>query len=164
MYLTLFIPRDFRAISIQSDPESRLCISLNLQAMFGRHLGGNDMSAKSIALTTIILLGASGSASAFCSQPSAPSCASGYGSFDDEWEFDSCKRDMETYRSEVESFTLCHQREVDAANEEAEDKAREARDAASEAESTASSARIEVDRATSDYNDAVRSFNSRAGG
>ena len=101
---------------------------------------------------------------AFCSQPSAPSCATGYGSFDDQWAFDSCKRDMESYQSELETFIQCHQREVDAANEEAADKAREARDALSEAESKASSARRDVERATSEYNDAVNDFNRRAGG
>jgi len=74
---------------------------------------------------------------AYCSEPSAPSCASSFGSFDDEWEFDRCKRDMEAYRSEVEDFIQCN-------NEEA----RRAQQASEEA--------------ASEYSDAVDSFNRRA--
>ena len=74
---------------------------------------------------------------AYCSEPSAPSCATRYGAFDDEWDFDRCKRDMENYKSEVESFMSCKSREIQEASNESES-------------------------AASDYNDAVESFNRRA--
>lgn len=67
----------------------------------------------------------------YCTEPTAPSCASRYGSFDDEWEFDRCKREMKNYQSDVETFIDCNTR----ANEQA----------------------------ISDYNDAVKKFNRRAG-
>ncbi|MFV0798931.1 hypothetical protein OHI65_08545 [Brucella sp. MAB-22] len=75
-----------------------------------------------------------GSAFAYCSKPSAPSCASSFGSFDDEWEFDRCKREMESYQSEVEDFAQCVQRQ----------------------------AKDDIDEAVSEYEDAVSSFNRRA--
>ncbi|NGO51627.1 hypothetical protein [Allomesorhizobium camelthorni] len=77
---------------------------------------------------------------AYCSEPSAPSCASDYGSFDDEWEFDRCKDDMEDYQSEVESFISCNNREA----QEAVDQAQRANQAAAE-----------------EYSSAVDDFNNR---
>lgn len=74
---------------------------------------------------------------AYCSEPSAPSCASRYGSFDDEWEFDRCKRDMEDYRSEVESFISCNNDEIRKAQQASEE-------------------------AASEYSEAVDDFNKRA--
>jgi len=67
----------------------------------------------------------------YCTEPTVPSCASRYGSFDDEWEFDRCKREMKNYQSDVETFITCN----NSANEQA----------------------------ISDYNDAVKKFNRRAG-
>jgi hypothetical protein len=52
---------------------------------------------------------------ASCSTPDAPSCASRYDKFDDQDEFDSCKREMESYKSEVEDFMSCLKREGDEA-------------------------------------------------
>jgi hypothetical protein len=78
---------------------------------------------------------------AYCSEPSAPSCASRYGSFDDEWEFDRCKSEMESYQSDVEQFISCNNDEAQRAVEEAK--------RASE-------------RAASEYSDAVDHFNRRA--
>ncbi|SCB13091.1 hypothetical protein [Rhizobium hainanense] len=72
---------------------------------------------------------------AYCNEPSAPSCADRYGAFDDEWEFSRCKSEMETYKSDVETFLSCTKREAEAAS----------------------------DKAISEYNDAVESFNRRAG-
>lgn len=74
-------------------------------------------------------------ASAFyCSEPTAPSCASRYGSFDDEWEFERCKREMDSYKDEVESYIDCNNQQ----------------------------ARRENDDAISNYSSAVDSFNRRA--
>jgi hypothetical protein len=46
-----------------------------------------------------------------CSEPDAPYCATSYGAFDDEYDFDRCKSDMESYQSEVEEFLGCLKRE-----------------------------------------------------
>jgi hypothetical protein len=117
------------------------------------------MTIKTTTMTYIVTLAAcafaSSSAWAYCSEPSAPSCANGYGSFQDQWEFDSCKGDMEGFKSEIEDFVSCKQREVDEANDAA-------RAAAEEADDIARRARTAVDQITSDYNDAVRDFNTRA--
>lgn len=109
------------------------------------------------SITFILSISASTLAFAYCSEPTAPYCASSYGKFDDEYQFSSCKREMESYQSEVEDFQQCHKRQVNEANDTA-------RQAASEAEDVARKARNEIDEAISNYNDAVRSFNSRAGG
>ncbi|MCM2432117.1 hypothetical protein [Agrobacterium rosae] len=108
-------------------------------------------------ITLTLLIFAPNAAFAYCSEPSAPYCASSYGRFDDEYQFSSCKREMESYQSEVEDFQQCRKRQVDEANDTA-------RRATSEAEDVARKARNEIDEAVSNYNDAVRSFNSRAGG
>lgn len=86
---------------------------------------------------------------AYCSEPSTPYCASGYGRFDDEWEFRRCKSDMESYQSDVEEFIGCNNREAE--------------EAAREAEEIAGKARNANETAISDFNDAVESFNQRAG-
>ncbi|WP_147023278.1 hypothetical protein [Microvirga aerophila] len=59
-------------------------------------------------LSTLIVLSATSAANAFfCSKPDAPRCATGYGSFDDRWEFDRCKTDMERFKDEVEEHLTC---------------------------------------------------------
>lgn len=55
------------------------------------------------------------SAQAYCYKPDPPSCATRYGAFDDEWEFSRCKREMESYKSDVEIFLSCQRRESDDA-------------------------------------------------
>lgn len=94
------------------------------------------------ALAAVVSLLSSGEAFAYCSEPSAPYCANSYSDFSDENEFESCKRDMEDYGDEVNSYVECLQREVDAAIDEA---------------------RRNSDQAVGEYNDAVDSFNRRAG-
>lgn len=88
-------------------------------------------------LIGLIGVGMSDPALAYCSEPSAPYCATGYGGFGDEWEFERCKREMESYQSDVESYLSCRQDEIDTASREAAN-------------------------ALSEYNDAVESFNRRA--
>lgn len=87
-----------------------------------------------VASLTII-----GNAAAYCSKPDAPYCASEYGAFDGEDEFDRCKSEMNSYQSEVEDFISCLNREI-------EDLKRQGGSAADE------------------YEDAVASFNRRAQG
>lgn len=38
-------------------------------------------------------------AAALCYVPSALSCATSYGAFSDQWDFDRCKNEMESYHS-----------------------------------------------------------------
>lgn len=81
-------------------------------------------------LIAISILGAT-SSHAYCSKPDAPYCASQYGKFDDQDEFDQCKNEMESYKSEVEDFLSCQSREnqqaIDDYNEAVEDFNRRAR-------------------------------------
>jgi hypothetical protein len=46
-------------------------------------------------------------------QPSSPTCATRYGAFDDQDDFEQCKRNMNSYKSEVELFLLCVQNDAD---------------------------------------------------
>lgn len=92
------------------------------------------------SLALLLPAGAS-PALAYCSEPSAPSCASRYGSFSDQWEFDRCKRDLESYRSDVEEFMSCNNHE-----------AQNAIDAAKNANESA----------LSGFNEAVSDFNRKA--
>lgn len=46
-------------------------------------------------------------ASAYCLMPTAPPCASRYGKFDDEWDFQRCRREIESLRSETEQAMQC---------------------------------------------------------
>ena len=80
---------------------------------------------------------------AYCSEPSAPYCATSYGSFDDEYDFESCKREMENYKDEVERYISCRNDEAQEAIDEAN---------------------IDNRKASSAYSEAVDSFNRRAGG
>jgi hypothetical protein len=86
-----------------------------------------------------VLLAAPTVGQAYCSKPSAPYCAEQYGRFDDEWDFSRCRREVESYKSDVESFASCKRREMEEA-------------------------RNEIDRAISDFNSAVETFNRRARG
>lgn len=52
-------------------------------------------------------------AAAYCSKPDAPYCATRYGPFDDQYDFDRCKREMQSYRDDVQSFLSCLKRESD---------------------------------------------------
>jgi hypothetical protein len=82
------------------------------------------------------LLAATAGGRAYCLKPSAPYCAEGYGRFDDQWEFDRCRSEMENYKFEVEQYGECVRRE----------------------------ARNQIEEAFRDYNSAVEAFNRRARG
>ena len=66
-----------------------------------------------------------------CSKPDAPYCAATYGKFDDESDFDQCKIEMESYKSDVEEFLVCQKHEsqeaIDDYNEAVESFNRRAR-------------------------------------
>ncbi len=105
-----------------------------------------------------------GPAAAYCSTPTAPYCAEQYGRFDDEYDFNSCRREMENYRSEVEDFISCNKREAQDATDKANREAQEAIDKAKrESQEAIDTANHENDEALDEYNDAVNSFNNRAG-
>lgn len=67
---------------------------------------------------------------ALCSKPDAPSCASDFGRFDDDTDFQSCKSEMENYKSEIEDFLDCLKRENEEAIEEYNDAVRSFNDRA----------------------------------
>ncbi len=92
---------------------------------------------KTIVFGFLALFASLTEAFAFCSKPSAPYCANSFGSFGDQYEFDRCKREMESYKDDLESFFRCQNSEFDEM-------------------------RRERQRATDDYNEAVESFNRRA--
>ena len=62
-----------------------------------------------------------GPASGYCSQPDPPYCATTYGSFDSSYDFDSCKSQMQSYQSDVESFLSCQKRDSQTAIDEYND-------------------------------------------
>lgn len=49
-----------------------------------------------------------------CHAPDEPYCITGYGTFESDYSFNTCKSDLENYRTEVEDFLSCQKR---AANE-----------------------------------------------
>lgn len=74
-------------------------------------------------LRMVMLIGLMCSASApafsnYCSAPSPPSCATRYGAFDDEDDFERCKRQMQSCRGEGETFLTCLQNEASRVHSE----------------------------------------------
>jgi hypothetical protein len=64
-------------------------------------------------LVFLAVVGPLDEALGYCSEPSAPFCATRYGSFDDQDDFERCKRQMASYRDDAESFLSCTRREAD---------------------------------------------------
>ena len=95
------------------------------------------MRVAAFFVTLIAIL--SGHAAGACSEPSAPYCATKYGSFDDQDEFDRCRREMSSYKDDTEELLACLRRE-------SEDLKRKS------------------DSMLNEYNDTVESFNRRARG
>jgi len=58
----------------------------------------------------------------FCSEPSKPYCLDAYGTFDDQWSFDQC-------RDEVQSFVDSVNRYVDCLGDEQREKTNDANEA-----------------------------------
>jgi hypothetical protein len=79
------------------------------------------------------------SAQAYCSAPTAPYCATRYGAFDDQDDFDRCKREMASYQSEAQDFLSCTKRDADDLKRKS-------------------------DNVIDEYNSAVESFKRRARG
>ena len=91
-----------------------------------------------LAVSVALIVGTA-PAFGYCSKPSAPSCATRYGAFDDQDDFDRCKRQMSSYRSEADDFLSCTRREADDLKRKS-------------------------DSVIEEYNGAVESFNRRARG
>ena len=72
---------------------------------------GAGMLIKTILAVIVLVLTFAHASAFFCSEPAAPYCATSYGDFDDEYDFDRCKSDMESYQNEVEEFLNCLKRE-----------------------------------------------------
>ena len=99
-----------------------------------------------------------------CSEPDAPSCASDYGEFEDQYEFDDCRREMESYQSDVESFVSCRENEIEDRTNEIEDRTNEIERLNSEIydlNNEIDEFQIQSRRVLSDYEGAVSSFNNR---
>jgi hypothetical protein len=58
-------------------------------------------------IASVLLLITITQSHAFCSQPRAPHCASSFGSFDDRYEFERCKHEMEHYRDDLDRYLSC---------------------------------------------------------
>jgi hypothetical protein len=86
---------------------------------------------KSLAAATLIFAVYAPPLRADCFEPTAPSCATSTGEFDDDSEFRLCKSEMESYQSEVEEFLACQKRKsqdaIDEYNEAVESFNRRAR-------------------------------------
>jgi len=76
-----------------------------------------------LAMISLILSLASSAVAAwgYCSEPSAPSCATRYGPFDDTYDFDRCKSQKRSYQSDVESFLSCIRSDTERAIQEYND-------------------------------------------
>jgi len=74
---------------------------------------------RSLILSVIASAGAifvaTSSSAYYCSEPIPPSCAIRYGVFDDQDDFDQCKRKMGYFKAEVETFLSCLQDETERA-------------------------------------------------
>lgn len=53
------------------------------------------------------MFGGTAQAYLFCREPSEPTCTSGYVDFNDQYSFDSCKRDVESYLSDISDYRSC---------------------------------------------------------
>ena len=62
----------------------------------------------------------------YCTEPEPPYCLDAFGTFDDEWSFNRCKADMESYLSDVDHYTDCI---IQEAREKASQAASEANEA-----------------------------------
>jgi hypothetical protein len=43
----------------------------------------------------------------YCDEPDPPYCADGYSEFEDQWEFQSCLSEMESYEDDVNEYVDC---------------------------------------------------------
>jgi hypothetical protein len=77
----------------------------------------------------------------YCSEPDQPYCLTSFSTFEDEWAFESCRREMDDWADEVVRYGEC---------------------LANWVEETAATARSEQSDAVSDYQDGVDYWNCKA--
>lgn len=80
-----------------------------------RKLRGIAIQMIRAMIVAAALLFTSEQAFAYCSKPDAPYCATRFDAFDDQDDFDSCKSETESYKSNVEDFMRCLRRQGDEA-------------------------------------------------
>jgi hypothetical protein len=51
----------------------------------------------------------------FWTEPQEPYCIDSYGTFEDEWAFNSCRREVDSYVDEINRYVDCLNREQDEA-------------------------------------------------
>jgi hypothetical protein len=67
----------------------------------------NDLSRRLAVLAMVLVwLIQPAAAIGYCSRPTAPSCPM-MGKFDSDWEFNSCKSEMQSYQDDVERYGRC---------------------------------------------------------
>ncbi|MES2667430.1 MAG: hypothetical protein V4712_15130 [Pseudomonadota bacterium] len=122
-----------------------------------------------VAPMAVVLFPMSAKAQSGCSEPRAPYCLTGFTTFEDEYSFNSCRSELETYQDEVQDFSQCLADEVQDLVDEAESKTdvaaaarREADDATSEAQDADREAIAASARAVEAYEDAVEYWNCKA--
>ena len=65
------------------------------------------------AMLLFVLMAQPASAIGYCSRPTAPSCPM-MGKFNNDWEFNSCKSEMNSYQNDVERYGDCLAQEQSA--------------------------------------------------
>lgn len=58
-------------------------------------------------LAAIWLLAGVTAGHAFCTKPNAPFCATRFGEFDDQDDFETCQRQMRSYKDQTQTFLEC---------------------------------------------------------
>ena len=84
----------------------------------------NLMTARTTIALLLLLTATTQPVAALCTEPTTPSCADDLDTFgtSDQWEFDSCRSEIEQFKSEVEDYIECVKRQIsdmlDAYNEQ----------------------------------------------
>lgn len=78
------------------------------------------MKPTGFATVLLLVIGTPAHAFMFCSKPDAPYCIDGFGTYDSEWSFQSCKREVEAYLSAVDAYVQCLRDEQGTAISEAD--------------------------------------------
>jgi hypothetical protein len=75
---------------------------------------------RALGIGLMLSAGCSTSASAilFCSKPTEPSCIDRFGTFSDEWSFNRCKSEVESYMSDATSYRSCLINEINSVKSE----------------------------------------------
>jgi hypothetical protein len=70
---------------------------------------------RSLLVGVLIMVSGSTIVAAYCSKPDAPYCATRYGPFSDQYDFDRCKREMQSYQDDLDSYLSCLRRDSEQA-------------------------------------------------